>query len=108
MKKLFGMLFSSSFWENGIVMIVFSIIIGILLEFFLFKFLEQSTKRWLIFLPSLICLVNIIFSVIMLVFPNGTGGVTQHFYFGILMYSLSVLIITLIFGSILFFVVKHK
>lgn len=36
----------------------------------------------------------------MLLFPNGTGGVTQHFYLGVLMYSLTMFIFALVFSGI--------
>ncbi len=36
----------------------------------------------------------------MLLFPNGTGGVTQHFYLGVLMYSLTMFVLATIFSGI--------
>lgn len=86
---------SSLFWEDGRVMIIFCIVIsGIFLIVLGHATNGFRQLNWKIWLPAVVCIPIIILSFIMLCFPNGTGGVTQHFYLGILMYVLCILIFT--------------
>ena len=95
LNSLYRQFSNSEFWENGTVMIVTCLIISILFIAILcivscgFKVLG-----WRLWIPAIICIPIMLFCLIMLFFPNGTGGVTQHFYIGVLMYVLCVLVFT--------------
>ena len=92
MKKVLNYL-DLEFLENGNVMFFISIIISILLLFILWKQTNGfKILGWKLFLHAFLCIPFIIFGMIMIAFPNGTLGVTQHVYLGIIMYSLCVLI----------------
>ena len=97
---------NEDFWENGLVMIIFSIIFGLIFELLTWSISRRYQIKNIIFIPSLLCLIIMSFGIIMLSFPNGTGGVTQHFYLGIIMYSLSILIVTLIIGLVILLLKK--
>ena len=91
---------SSSFWEDGRVMIVFSLICSFLLRL-LFKYIaNRFSKKWIMFVPYLLYFIGMLFGGIMISFPNGTGGVTQHFYLGVLIYSLTMFVFAIIFSAI--------
>ncbi len=108
-KKLFSHLSSSFFWEDGRVMIIISIAISIGFLIILYRI---TNLKWKVWLPVILCGPIIIFGAIMMFFPNGTGGVTQHFYLGITMYSSCILLFTGV-GEIIMIllkklVLKHK
>ena len=88
-------LLSSYFWENGRVMLIFcasvSVIILIALWVVTNGFEQISWKVWL---PVIVCVPIMILSILLSLLPNGTGGVTQHFYLGFFCYSLWTLIFT--------------
>ena len=91
---------SSFFWEDGRVMIVFSLICSFLLGL-LFKYIaNRFSKKWIMFVPYLLYFIGMLFGGIMIFFPNGTGGVTQHCYLGVLMYSLTMFVFTILFSGI--------
>ena len=91
---------SSFFWEDGRVMIVFSLIFSFLLSL-LFKYIaQQFSKKRIMLVPYLLYFVGMLFGFIMSLFPNGTGGVTQHFYLCVPMYSLTMFIFALVFSGI--------
>lgn len=96
MENFLRKLGSSFFWEDGRVMIVFAIIIGFLMRIGFRKLCIQTKKEWLAFVPYIIYLISALFGGIMMCMPNGTGNVTQHFYFGILMYSVSSCLSTIV------------
>lgn len=50
--------------------------------------------------PYFLYFIGMLFGGIMIFFPNGTGGVTQHFYLGVLMYSLTMFVFAIIFSAI--------
>ena len=107
-KYLLRQLSSAYFWEDGHVMIAVSLIISIMIELLLCKAATVSQKNWLLFMPAILCSISIVFGVIMLLFPNGTGGVTQHFYLGITVYSFAILVISVLLGILVFFLKKIK
>ncbi len=108
MKFLSEYLISASFWEDGRVMIVFAVIIGLSIELIMWKITKVTQKKRQLFIPLIICMAGLIFGGIMIFFPNGTGGVTQHFYLGIFSYSLSTLIAAGISVSIILILQKLR
>lgn len=92
---------SKFFWEDGRVMIVVVIVTGMLLELISWKFVKATQLKWILFVPTIICFIVGIIGLVMLFFPNGTGGYTQHFYLCLFMYSLSTMIVTIIVGVFL-------
>lgn len=80
------------FWEDFRVMIIASVIIGLSVELIMWKITNVTKTKWQLFIPIVICAAGLLFGGIMIFLPNGTGGVTQLFYLGVFMYSLSVLI----------------
>ena len=92
-KNLIDNLTSSFFWEDGRVMLTACAIISIIFLILLWR-LSNGFKllSWKMWLPVIVCLPIMAFGGIMLRFPNGTGGVTQHFYLGLFMYALCTLI----------------
>lgn len=86
---------SSFFWEDGNIMLAFCLVIsGIFLIVLGFATNGFRQLNWKIWLPAVVCIPIVILCLIMIFFSNGTGGVTQHFYLGILMYALCILIFT--------------
>ena len=101
---LFSEFSRSEFWENGTVMIVVCLIISALFTAVLCIATKGfKTSGRLLWAPAVVCVPIMLFGFIMLFFPNGTGGVTQHFYLGILMYALCVLVFTGIGESLIIF-----
>lgn len=94
-KSLYCQTLNEKFWENGAVMIstclIVSIIFIIILWIVTVKFTVLGWRMWL---PVFVCTPCILFGAIMIFFPNGTWGMTQHFYLGILMYALCILTFT--------------
>ena len=97
---LYDYILNSYFWEDGRVMIITSIIVSFLLRL-LFKYIAKSyAKKHIELAPYLLYSIGMLFGGIMIFFPNGTGGVTQHFYLGVLMYSLTMFVFATIFSGI--------
>ena len=87
---------SSFFWEDARVMVIFSIVISLIIRLTFKKIAVISHINWLEFVPYLIYVIGILFGSIMMCMPNGTGNVTQHFYLGILMYSITMFFCTIL------------
>ena len=98
---------SSLFWEDGKIMFTFCIVItGIFIIVLALVTNGFRQLNWKIWLPAVVCIPIIILCLIMTFFPNGTGGVTQHFYLGILMYTLCILIFTSVAEGIIIVFLK--
>lgn len=81
------------FWQDGRVIMVISILIAILLLPIIAKFTNLFDNiKLAILIPSVICILGIIFGVGMALFPNGTGGFTQLFYLSITSYAVDTFV----------------
>lgn len=95
LKSLYTQALNEKFWENGTVMIVTCLIVSIIFITVLWIVtVKCKVLKWLMWLPVFVCTPAILLGAVMIFFPNGTGGVTQHFYLGILMYALCILTFT--------------
>lgn len=106
MQQLFEQISSPYFWENGNVMIVTCAIISVIALVVLWKvtdgFMQAGYKKWIL---VFVCVPVILFNFIMLFFPNGTGGVTSLFYLGCMIYTLYILMFTVI-GEIVIIILR--
>ena len=105
-KRLLDLFGKNEFWENGIIMIIICAIISVIFLIVLWIFTDGFKQRGLkVWMPVFICMPTMLFGGVMMLSSNGTGGFTQHFYLGILVYSFHILMLTS-FGEFCIIVIR--
>lgn len=103
---MFGM--GEEFWEDGRVILFISAIISIINVIIVWIITKgYKEKKWFLRVPIMLFGIIGIIGFIMVLFPNGTFGVTQHFYLGIFAYAMSITIITRICESLILLIEKY-
>ena len=93
------------FWLYKDFVTIVSVTVSLIFLCVLWFLTKKFSKRgWRVWLPVFICLPIFIINFVMMLLPNGTGGVTVHFYLGVCIYAFDIMLYTCVGEGVIIFI----